>query len=223
MTKAQSIGVLLKAAREKKNLSIEKVHQDTKMMPKIISAMEEDAFDKIGSRTYQESFLKKYARYLGVDASDKIASIFKPYEGALAAPRGNLAGAVEAPPRWVVPAVIMAVSVAAVVFLGIISFSHSEHVKDKKIQGKATAANKTAPFGNAAAAPEVKPVSFGSKGEPLKLALYAKEDVWVKVRSDGKVISQGVLTKGSKEKLEANNRFNNSCSISAKSHAHWKS
>lgn len=210
MTKQQSIGALFKATREKKGLSIEKIHQDTKMLPMIIAAMEEDAFDKIGAKAYQESFLKKYARYLGLDASGEITSALK--ESA-AAPQANsiTAGilnkkvtAEEAPPRWIVPAVIMAVSIAAVVFLGIILLGrilhtggvHAESVKGKKVQAAAKAVS------------EIKPISFGSKDERLRLALYAKDDVWVKVRSDGKVISQGVLTKGSKEMLEANNRFN---------------
>lgn len=209
MTKAQSIGALLRAAREKKNLTIERVHQDTKMMPRIISAMEEDAFDRIGAKTYQESFLKKYARYLGVDMPEEMMYAVK----TQAVGSSQAAGAIfdkrqvpvkeEAPPRWIILAAIMAMSLAAVITLG---FVLAKSVKLSPPAKEARSEAKRKP--QAAATPNMKIVTLAQKGEALRLKLYAKEDVWIKVRSDGKVLSQGILPKGSKEILEAKGRFN---------------
>lgn len=197
MERTQSLGALLKAAREKKGLNLEKVHQDTKMLPRLIAAMEEDAFDKIGAKAYQENFLKKYARYLGLDLDVEIACAVKdaaPYDASsIGTVLDKKPVLQEAPPRWIVPAVIMTVSIVAVAFLGVIMLRRPP-------------TKPAAPVTKVSS--EIKPISLVPKGERLRLALYARENVWVKVRSDGKVISQGVLPKGSREKLEANGRFN---------------
>ncbi|MFH1868520.1 MAG: RodZ domain-containing protein [Candidatus Omnitrophota bacterium] len=63
-----SIGSQLKKAREKKEIAISEVYQQTKIHPDVLSALEEDRFDNILNPIYVRGFLKRYAAYLGLDA-----------------------------------------------------------------------------------------------------------------------------------------------------------
>lgn len=64
----QSIGNMLKDAREKKGFSLEDVHSKIKIHPKVIQLLEEDHFDKLPSPLFVKSFLRAYAEFLEVDA-----------------------------------------------------------------------------------------------------------------------------------------------------------
>jgi cytoskeleton protein RodZ len=64
---AHSVGELLRSTREAKKLSLTDVHQDTKMTIPVLKALEQDDFSPFESEIYLKSFLKSYAKYLGMD------------------------------------------------------------------------------------------------------------------------------------------------------------
>jgi cytoskeletal protein RodZ len=63
-----TIGNQLKKARQKKQVTLKDVYAYTKIQPDMLSALEDDNFQKIPNPVYVKSFLKEYARYLGLDA-----------------------------------------------------------------------------------------------------------------------------------------------------------
>jgi cytoskeletal protein RodZ len=64
-----TIGEILKRAREARKLSIEDVNRETKISVKVIRALEQDDMDSFASETYLKGFLRNYAIYLGLDAN----------------------------------------------------------------------------------------------------------------------------------------------------------
>jgi cytoskeletal protein RodZ len=64
-----TIGEILKRAREARKLSIEDVNRETKISVNVIRALEQDDMDSFASETYLKGFLKNYAIYLGLDAN----------------------------------------------------------------------------------------------------------------------------------------------------------
>lgn len=66
----ESIGEKLRAKRLELGLEIEDVARDTKIRAPRIADLESDNFTQFASLVYAKGFLKKYAEYLGVDASD---------------------------------------------------------------------------------------------------------------------------------------------------------
>lgn len=60
------LGHILKQARIRKELSYDDVIEATCIRQKIIEALEEGNFTKIGSETYIKGFIKTYATYLGL-------------------------------------------------------------------------------------------------------------------------------------------------------------
>ena len=64
-----SIGETLKEARDAAGLSIQDVHEATKITSQNLAALEEDRFDSFPNRVYARAFLRDYANYLGLDSA----------------------------------------------------------------------------------------------------------------------------------------------------------
>ena len=67
-----ALGDYLKEAREKLNLSIEKISEDTRIMSKFIEAIEKEEFTAFPGEAYLVGFLKSYSEYLGIDGEDVV-------------------------------------------------------------------------------------------------------------------------------------------------------
>ena len=68
-------GALLRAAREKQDLSVEDIYQRIHLEPRIIQAIEADEYEKIYSPTYARGYLRTYAKTLGLEG-DYIVSLY---------------------------------------------------------------------------------------------------------------------------------------------------
>lgn len=64
-----TIGQRLEAARQAKGVSVSEAGRATKILAKFIEAMESDDFGALSAPVYAKSFIRMYAKYLGVDAS----------------------------------------------------------------------------------------------------------------------------------------------------------
>jgi cytoskeletal protein RodZ len=67
-----ALGTYLKENRERLNLSIEKVVEDTHIVKKFIEAIENDEFSVFPGEAYLRGFLRTYSEYLGLVAEDVI-------------------------------------------------------------------------------------------------------------------------------------------------------
>lgn len=62
-----SVGEALRVAREKKKLTVEQVHAETKISVEVLDALEQDDFGSFESEIYLKGFLRNYAQFLGLD------------------------------------------------------------------------------------------------------------------------------------------------------------
>lgn len=67
------IGSILRQAREAKGLTLEQVEEETKIRLRYLAALEEENFALLPGRFFARSFLRTYARYLGLDAETLVA------------------------------------------------------------------------------------------------------------------------------------------------------
>ena len=79
-----SIGQKLESARRAKGVSVSEAGQDTKILSKYIEAMEADDFGVLSAPVYAKSFIRMYARYLGIDGQSLVEEYIAQY-----APRGR--------------------------------------------------------------------------------------------------------------------------------------
>jgi hypothetical protein len=68
-----TIGQRLEAARQSKGVSVSEAGQATKILSKFIEAMESDDFGALSAPVYAKSFIRMYAKYLGLDANPLVS------------------------------------------------------------------------------------------------------------------------------------------------------
>lgn len=204
------IGKRLREAREKKSLTIEQVYRQTHIQPTIISAIEDGKAEEILNPTYVRSFLKEYARALGLDS----AAILKDYlslHPQPVTPRMNLGKFEER--QGPAPGIIIAITIKAIViiFLALliifffrktVGFFKGAHAG--RARPAATAQHSNPKSGK----PEETSGSFNiPRGTPIKMVIMVKQAVMVQVERDGDVLFRRVLTKGMRETFVAENKF----------------
>ncbi len=69
----ESLGEILKAAREKRNITIEQIARDTRISRRYIEALEQEDFTAFPGETYLIGFLRNYADYLGLPRDELVA------------------------------------------------------------------------------------------------------------------------------------------------------
>ncbi len=74
-----TIGQKLESARQEKGVSVSEAGQATKILSKFIEAMEADDFGALSAPIYAKSFLKMYAKYLGIDFQPLVSEYTEQY------------------------------------------------------------------------------------------------------------------------------------------------
>ncbi|XOU94110.1 MAG: helix-turn-helix domain-containing protein [Candidatus Kerfeldbacteria bacterium] len=79
LDKSKTLGERLRITREELNVSVDQAAQEVQIQKKYLIALEEGNYSSLPGPVYIESFLKKYAEYLGV-SSDFVLSIYNQHE-----------------------------------------------------------------------------------------------------------------------------------------------
>jgi cytoskeletal protein RodZ len=200
----ESIGSRLKKARQEKNLTLEEIQKKTKIHPRVLKALEEDRPEQILGLTYIKGFLKTYADYLGLDGPSLVKEYVTLHPTTVREVIDLTKEKLPQTQNYVkvvsfFKKFALILPVLLIIFLFLLSLrsiirsrelKKIEKVKSPKVTSKVKVA-----------APAVV------KLELLKLAIRAKEDCWIQVKADGKIIFQNVLPKGSSEKWEAKEKL----------------
>src|SRR5258708_38972938 len=72
MSDAQVLGNELRDAREARDLSLEKVEQQTRIRVRYLEALERGDYAAFQSPVQASGFLRNYARFLGLDADELV-------------------------------------------------------------------------------------------------------------------------------------------------------
>lgn len=195
------IGEILKGARLGKKITLEQVYQATRIPLYILSALEEEKFDKLAGGIYVKSFLKKYAEYLGLNSTEIINSYLATLsEYAPSTPPINVSSKRTIllqglSKKFVLKFVLGLVSIflffllSRIIFHGLIDL----RIKNKERQS-----------------PKIK-IEEESLLVPLKeelvLKISAKKDTWIQLKADGKIVSQYILKGGTEEIWRAKKGF----------------
>ena len=96
-----SIGETLRRERERRNIELDQVSRELKISPRFLEAIEEENFERLPAGVFAKSFVRQYARMLGLDedeAANEVQRALMP--PALAVPQfaaGPAAGKKAAP------------------------------------------------------------------------------------------------------------------------------
>jgi len=78
---ASRIGNQLQETRRRKEISLSVVSEETKIGKKYLEALEREEYDVFPAKVYAVSFLRSYARYLGLDAESLVEIYQKEHSG----------------------------------------------------------------------------------------------------------------------------------------------
>ena len=68
-------GMILKAAREAQNLTLDDISQRILLRPHIIREIEDDNYSHVFARVYAEGYLKSYAKVLGIAPDELLTAL----------------------------------------------------------------------------------------------------------------------------------------------------
>lgn len=216
-----SLGDKLREARERKNLTIGQANKQTHIHPAVLKALEDGNCENILNNTYVKSFLKQYSDYLGMDSGRVIREYvrLRPESGKDVAANPPEPKAAPKPSRDLAPGIkILATGIiitALILFAGIKMLSifnrsaHSKPVsvsKNRREQSRSSSQKRAVPE-KPKASRGASDVSI-SKDTPLKLLLKVNQNVFVKMRTDGNLLFERLLTKGTAEMFTADRSIN---------------
>jgi cytoskeletal protein RodZ len=72
-----SVGETLRRERLRAGLDLEKIAQDTKIAVRTLELIESDQFEKLPGSVFARSFVRQYARVVGLDADEMVANLNK--------------------------------------------------------------------------------------------------------------------------------------------------
>jgi cytoskeleton protein RodZ len=223
----ESVGARLKKLRLEKGISLQEAHHKTKIHTDILKAIEEDSFINL-TPVYVKGFLKLYAKFLGVDPREYIADYKEPQKpvrlsivqdkpSLLLLSTSFLKSFFQ---RLIKIKILKKAFIAILILLFFIGlFNLGKSISSKlSLRWQARKARvSTAALSSAkekksqldkiekplsTTAQKNKDVAFG-----IKLGIRAREDCWLQVRSDGRVVFQNVLKKGRFENWQAKDKI----------------
>src|SRR5947208_2833066 len=75
-----SIGETLRRERLKRNLDLEQISSELKISSRMLEAIEGEHFDKLPGGVFAKSFVRQYARLLGLDEEDLVGQVQRALE-----------------------------------------------------------------------------------------------------------------------------------------------
>ena len=210
----KEIGEILKSARQKKGVTIEKAYNATRIQPSVIEALEAGSAEDTLSKIYMVLFLKKYASFLDLDG-DRIAKDYKAFYAGLEEKKQVL-DPTEKPKdleidfeKWFKIALPIGLTVLALLFLLFSGIKIRRFFRNRKVTTaqrkkivKAEQDNITKSTLQVKTSAIFPIIPFD---EPIVLDLKAGDDVWMRVKKDGKFIFEGTLKKGDNMNWSAEN------------------
>lgn len=208
------IGARLKKLRLEKGISLEEVQRKTKIHLNILKDIEEDALLNFNS-VYIKGFLKIYCKFLNVDHKDYLSD-YQPPQTPI-----YLARTVDSPPAlWqrisLKPFMsklknikIKKALTGLLIFLIIIALfnigkgisSRPSRKHDKAVLTARTAEDKKE--GKVQAAKSYDAAAI----KEIRLSIFAMEDCFINLKSDGHAVFRGILAKGRSETWQAKDRI----------------
>jgi transcriptional regulator with XRE-family HTH domain len=210
-----SLSERLKRERELRGISLKQISEETRIGVRFLEALEADRLDVIPGEFYRRSYLRAYARYLGLD-EDRALNVYdysrkdKSTEGETESGTGaapthgerNLTGL----PSWLKwVGASLGLGLALVLLLRAMPAS-TEVTPPAPI---AASEREAPPIHEpaAAAAIDLQPSPFPAEtvllDKNLRLVLSVEESCWLEIAADGEVVVSGLKEQGFREEITA--------------------
>jgi cytoskeleton protein RodZ len=199
---ATPIGDILRDERVRRGIKLNEIASISRIPQHHLEAMELGQFHSLPAGVYRSSFLRQYARALGLDESAIVRSFQECY------PEPPVALPEPAPvKRRLPPGSLLVLPIAAAGLFGMynlwqVETKAQQDARQRTAQNRAVA---TAPTGHAERMQQEMPEepAVSTERVPLQVGLTAIEPVWVRVKCDGFEAYSGTLLKSELKQFDA--------------------
>lgn len=213
MENNDTIGAILIHERQRRELSLDEVHDATKITVHNLAALEEDRFDHFPNRVYARAFLRDYANFLGLDSGELLERYESDWQGVT---HEVVQTAAKRKPAWkpVLVTLLTLIMLGGLASAGWYYYDKGWGIKipttSRGTSGKSDVAQlpKPEPIVPAPAKHETKKPADKSAGKPkaetpappqsLTLEVTASRPVWADIKADGQKVIYGMLPAGIK-------------------------
>ena len=209
---------ILKSTRESKGLTLEIVHEATKIPMDALRAIEEGYSVRILSPFYYRGFIKIYAEFLGLDVGEMykeygLNQSHKPAPAATVKPVKPLRH--EAEPNvffeqlqdslaivFKPQTLILVLKIVGIVLVMFLLFKIPGCITSHMPRNTASLKKVQVPKINHESSVEAQSVN-----NKVEVVVRASKDIWLKVKADDQTVFQSTLSKGSMESWSADSRI----------------
>lgn len=217
----ETAGARLKSIRINKGLSLEDVQKQTKVHANLLKAIEEDNYIGL-SDIYAKGIIKIYCKFLAVDVKEFVSSPKEPVvKSALKPEAGQSIQISKINPVYIKKLLVIAIAIA--VLFGVVKLSAGLISKLRSRAHRAVVftpplkkTNKSLPQRKISAVPRVQvrapmpSVAVNMAKEPqdmIMLGIRTRDDSWMHVKIDGKVVFHALLKKNKTESWKAKEKI----------------
>ena len=211
-----SFGERLQREREMRGITLEEIADSTKIGTRSLRALEEEAFDKLPGGIFNKGFVRAYARYLGIDEEQAVTDFLAAAgESEQPLPNPNPTEKIStyrsSHRGWaaVLALVVLAAGGYAAWKLNLGPFAtHAAQQSPPPAVPPPAAEPPQTGSADAAASPASADRSgmTGSVAAPAEgfvLLVRAKEDSWLSITADGRVVWEGTLPAADTQQVRA--------------------
>lgn len=206
------VGSILRQAREARGLTLQQVEEETKIRLRYLVALEEENFALLPGRFFAKSFLRTYARYLGLDAEALVArfeDLYPPEKEEAAAPvlpssqRGIRSTGKRRAPRLAY-ALMGLVCVFLLLSWGAAQLGHREALRGVPQESAPLAGTMPPAAGEAGQLPSAE--APRTEGVNMVLRVF-DESCWMRVEVDGRTAFTGEVLANESKTFQAKERI----------------
>ncbi len=199
-----SLSEELKRERELRGITLKQIADETKISVRFLEAVENDRLEAIPGEFYRRSYLRAYARYLGLDENRAVNTYSyrqtnDPAKSSKEETESN--GSHLDALRWVAVGAAILTGAALIWTVG----------KSSSDDSSATAAPVQAAPAPLPAASRSEPLTpfpaqmseTSAEEAPLKLVLWIDDACWLEIKADGEVVTEGLKPQGFEQEIVA--------------------
>ncbi len=215
-----SLSERLKRERELRGISLKQISEETRIGVRFLEALEENKLDVIPGEFYRRSYLRAYARYLGLDEDRALNAYDYSVKEKRTTNEEESSGERASLPGWLkwvavaivilVPAVLLLRAMPAPKERGAIppsvaaptvpqSQSSSDPAEAQQAPNPFPTASSASPPGVAGVEPTAGAPDDGS----LRLDVNVEESCWLEIEADGVVVVSGLKEAGFRDEVSA--------------------
>ena len=182
-----AVGERLRSERLKRGLGLDRISQETKIPTRYLEAIEQEHFEKLPGQLFLISFVRQYARVLGLDEAELIAQLRAQQEPPAPVLAAEPQQRREPPRNW-----LLFAGSAVVLLVFLLAYT----APWKRVSARATTPSQEATAASrgtadrvASSVPDVqKPLSASVASPGQRVALVAKARTWVAATQDGRTV-----------------------------------